>query len=69
MKILKRTNGQGIIYDTENIQESYASTLNPNTEQSLHHHHRTTDFDFLLQHFPKEHPIFILFGESYYYVV
>jgi len=67
MKILKRTNGTGTIYDTENIAYSMPSDLKPGTDKSLHLSHKSTDKNFLLQFFPVNHPVFILFEQSYYY--
>lgn len=69
MKILKRTNGFGIIFDTENIEQQEVSTLKPSPDQSLSNHHRMTDLSFLAQYFPPKHSIFIRFEESYFYVV
>jgi hypothetical protein len=69
MKILKRTRGIGIIYDTEDTTTATPSTENPSHTQWLCNHVRMTEFNFLSQYFPKGHPIFILFGESYFYVI
>lgn len=69
MKILKRTNGTGTLFDTENTAYSMPSTLKPGTDKALHLSHRMTDKSFLLQFFPASHPIFILFDQSHYYTV
>jgi hypothetical protein len=69
MKILKRTNGYGMLFDTENIDFLAHSNIIPDTQKSLHMHHQMTDYDFLRQFFPERHPIFMLFGESFFYVV
>lgn len=66
MKILKNPNA--IIYDTENID---SKELNPHKGYGnpipLHHFHQKTDYEFLNEYFPNEHPIFINFSQSYYY--
>lgn len=59
----------GIIFDTDNIESSTQSALMPSTADSLHMHHHTTDHQFLTEFFPKGHPIYILFSESFFYVV
>lgn len=69
MKILKRTNGFGEVFDTENTQQSTMSKEKPEPNKSLHLNHHTNDLAFLLQFFPESHPIFIRFGESFYYLV
>lgn len=66
MKILKSPNA--VIYDTTNKDSREFKPLkgfgNP---IPLHHTHEQTDFEFLSEHFPKEHPIFDNFSQSYYY--
>ena len=66
MKILKSPNA--VIYDTTNLE---SMELNPykgfGNPIPLHHCHRKTDYEFLSEHFPKEHPIFKDFSQSFYY--
>jgi len=69
MKILKRINGFGEVFDTENMQESTMSSEKPDLDKLLHRNHHTTDLAFLRQFFPEDHRIFIRFGESFYYLV
>ena len=69
MKILKRTNGSGLLFDTENPDYCEKSDIKPDVSQALHQSHEMTDRDFLRQYYPEKHPIFILFGDSYYYDV
>lgn len=69
MLILKRNNGIGEIFNTENIHQSQASTERPGTDKALHHHHKMTDLAFLRQYFTAGHRIFILFEQSYYYLI
>lgn len=69
MKILKRTNGLGEVFDTENTQHSIISKEKPDPDKSLHLNHHTNYFSFLCQFFPEGHPIFIRFEESFYYLV
>lgn len=69
MKILKRTKGVGVIFDTENIESQTKSDIKPSTNKSLHMNHQTTDHAFLGEYFPESHPIFLNFGGSFYYVV
>ena len=69
MLILKRTNGIGEVFDTENIESRTKSEEMPDVKKSLFLHTHTSDFNFLLRFFPRRHPIFILFEESFYFVV
>lgn len=68
MKILKRPNG--IIFDNLNLEKKeynpYSGFGNP---IPLHHFHEKTDFEFLSDHFPKDHSIFNNFGNSYFYII
>lgn len=70
MKILKRINGYGEIFDTElPDMEAIKSNLKPETKYALHMHHNTSDLIFLRQYFDKGHPVFIQFEQSFYYVI
>jgi hypothetical protein len=69
MLILKRTNGSGVVFDTNNPNYSNPSPLKPDTSKSLHLNHHMTDYTFLSQFYPKNHQIFDQFGSSFYYVV
>lgn len=69
MKILKRTEGIGVVFDTSLIESQTKSDLKPSTKTALHMNHNTTDKEFLRQFFPEGHPIFQNFDGSFYYVV
>lgn len=69
MIILKRTNGLGEEYDTENMSYSAISSAKPDTRNSLHLFHQQTDLQFLKGFFPESHPIFIQFSVSFYFVI
>ena len=68
MKILK--NPEAVIYDTSNLKSK-----EPNPCKSfenltpLHHCHEKTDYEFLYEYFPKDHPIFKDFNQSFYYLL
>ena len=68
MNILKSPNG--VIYDTNNID---SINLNPfkgfGNPIPLHQTHEKTDHEFLSKYFPKEHPIFKDFSQSFYYLL
>lgn len=66
MLILKRTAGSGVIFDTDNPEKITPTNDSPGVP--LHQCHHTTDYAFLSQYFREDHPIFILFGKSFYYV-
>ena len=70
MKILKNPNG--VIYDTINIDSKISYPFegcgHPFFLRSpLHQTHEKTDYEFLSEHFPKDHSIFDNFSQSYYY--
>lgn len=69
MLILKRYSGSGTVFNTENANEQTPSNLNSKNLQPLHHVKEQSDYDFLTQHFGKNHPIMANFGNSYYYCV
>ena len=68
MKVLKRPSN--VIYDTTNVDDR---KFNPfkgfGNPIPLHHTHEKTDYEFLSIYFPKDHPIFNDFTQSYYYVL
>jgi len=69
MKILK--NPSGLIYDTANKES--IEQLNPRKGfgnlTPLHQTHEKKDYEFLAEHFPPEHQIFVNFSQSYYYAL
>lgn len=69
MLILKRTQGNGVVFDTENVLYLSNSNIVPRTDQSLHLNHHMTDLAFLRQFFPESHAIFSNFNNSFYYVI
>jgi len=68
MKILKSNTKE--VFDTDNInlKEIY-SAMRPDISNALHHNHELTDYDFLQQYFPENHPIFNEFSSSFYYII
>lgn len=68
MKILKKPSG--IIYNTLDIDSREYNPFKGFGNPIPLHHFRTdnkTDFEFLSEYFPKGHPIFIDFVNSYFY--
>ncbi|MDO5664449.1 MAG: hypothetical protein Q4G63_04220 [Bacteroidia bacterium] len=69
MKIVKVSDGNKIIFDTNNVYfvENYTESTRSLTP--LHHVHNTTDFDFLKSQFSPEHQILSNISNSYYYIL
>jgi hypothetical protein len=68
MKVLKSNTKE--VFDTDNLNaiEIY-KVIKPETSNGFHQNHELTDYDFLLQHFPLNHPIFNEFSASFYYII
>jgi hypothetical protein len=68
MKILKSNTKE--VFDTDNIStiEIYKGQK-PETSNALHQNHELTDYEFLQQYFPLNHPIFNKFSAYFYYII
>jgi len=69
MKILKKP--ENIIFDTDNPEKIEINSDHVKSSIPLHHSTSMTDWDFLSLYFKSKdenkHPIFMNFGESYFY--
>lgn len=68
MKIIKSNHGLNLMFDSKDIGVSKPYLGKTSELQPLHLSHKVTDFEFLQQYFPKHHPIFDDFDNSYYYL-
>jgi len=69
MLILKRRQGIGYLFNTDDLSVNEKTTKTAPLSDALHCHHHSTDYDFLKGFFPESHPVFENFGVSFYYVI
>ncbi len=68
MKILNSSSNQVFDTDNPNFQEYFTGTK-PSVLDSLHQHHRISDYEFLRKYFSKNHSVFYEFSNTIYYVL